>query len=439
VSTGPRTATITRELEAICGTDYVRADDAALLAHTIDTVTPQAVVSPGTPEEVAGVLKFAATRDLVVIPAGGFSHQHIGRVPPRIDIVLKLSRMNALQYYEPGDLTLGVQAGASLHDLQAQIAAHGQVLPIDAPSASRATVGGAIASAGSGPLRHGYGTVRDFCLGVQFATADGKVAKAGGRVVKNVAGYDVTKLIVGSYGTLAVITAANFRVFPRPRQTRTFAAQFHRFDDAINARDQLLLHSHLPFLALEIISPGAERVVAPRFARQAWALLLRAGGSENVLGRYRHELGTMVTWEADDDEERLWNAVTDLPDTICAREHGTMVVRAAAPAQKLADILRAAEAASQAYGFDFTCAGRAVMPVHLAFSPEQPTANYAAIVSEIRNTVGRDGSVVVTHCPTEVKASIDIWGTTATDLDAMRLVKRTLDPGDILNRGRFVV
>lgn len=438
MSTGPKPATITRELEAICGSEHVRVDDAALLAHTIDEVAPQAVVTPGTPEEVAGVLKFAAARDLVVVPAGGFSRQHIGRVPARLDIVVRLSRMNALQYYEPGDLTLGVQAGAKLQELKAQVEAHGQLLPIDPPSASHSTIGGVVASAASGPLRHGYGTLRDFCLGVQFATADGKVAKAGGRVVKNVAGYDVTKLMVGSHGTLAVITSANFRVFPRPRRTRTYAAQFHRIDDALNARDQVLLHSPLPFLAFDIISPEAERVVAPKFGRQAWSLLLRAGGSENVLGRYRHELGTMVTWETDDDEERLWGAVADLPDTLWARENGTIVIRAAAPAQKLAHILHAAEAASQAYGFNLTCTGRAVTPVYLAFSPAQSTGDYGAIVSEIRNAVGRDGSVIVTHCPSHVKANVDVWGT-PTDLEAMRLVKRTLDPGDILNRGRFLV
>ena len=440
MSTAPRPATIARELENICGAANVRSDEPSLKARAIDGVVPQGIVAPATPDEVAAVLKFAAARELVVVPVGGFSRQHIGRAPARVDIVVELTRMNAIQYYEPGDLTIGVQAGAKLADVLMHIESHGQMLPLDPASAARTSIGGTVATCASGPLRHGYGTVRDFCLGVQFATAEGKVAKAGGRVVKNVAGYDVTKLMVGSYGTLAVITSANFRVYPRPQQTRTFAGQFDSTEDALRARNAVVLKSALTPLAFDVLSPEASQLLMPQVARHAWTLLLRAGGSDNVLGRYRHDLGTMVTWESEGDAEaRLWTTVADFPNSCFERDPNAMVVRVAVPQQELARVVEAAIETADANGFNTVWAGRAITPIHIAFTPTNGGRNYQAVLATLRKAVGNDGSAVVTHCPTDVKRAINVWGATAADLNAMQTVKRTLDPGDILNRGRFLL
>ena len=440
MSTAPKAATIGRELEAICGAEYIRLDKATTQARTIDKVTPQAVVWPATAQQVADVLKFAAEHDLVVVPAGNFSRQHTGRVPARIDIVIETTRLNAIQYFEPGDLTIGVQAGAGFSDVLAHVEAKGETLPIDPPSASRATFGSIVATSASGPLRHSYGSVRDFCLGVEFATAAGKVAKAGGRVVKNVAGYDVTKLLVGSYGTLAVITAANFRVFPRQRQTRTFIADFKNFEQALQARDRIVLGSPLTPLALELICPNANPVVFPQLTQPAWRLVLRAGGSDAVLARYQKELGSMITAQADgQDEARLWTAIADFVDTQFTQAPRTMIARVTLPQERLAGVLAHAREAAEAKGFSCLCAGRAITPIYLCFAPNDRAATYASLLDEVRNAVGPDGVVSVTHCQPEVKRSLDIWGPSSTDIDAMTTVKRTFDPRDILNRGRFLL
>lgn len=436
MSMAQQSVTLARDMEAICGAGNVRVDESSLSSRTIDGAKPQVIATPANAAETAAILKLAAERQLVAVAAGGFSRQHIGRIPARVDIVVETTRMNAINYFEPGDLTIGIQAGAKLSDVATHIEAHGQTLPIDPPSASRITIGSIVATCASGPLRQGYGSVRDFCLGVEFATVEGKVAKAGGRVVKNVAGYDVTKLLVGSYGTLAIITAANFRVFPSQRQTRTFIAQFKNLDDAIDARDHIVLQSPLTPLALELVSPGC----LPQGTNDAWALILRAGGSDAVLARYRHELGTMVSVEAEGEREtQLWKEVADFPDTLAAHLPEAMIVRVSAPQQRLGVILSGAQQAAQANGFALTAAGRAVTPMYLAFVAGMERANYAGVVKAVRTTVGPDGVVLVTHCATDVKRIVDVWGTTATDLEAIRSVKRTFDAGDTLNRGRFLL
>ena len=168
------------------------------------------------------------------------------------------------------------------------------------PSAS--TVGGLLAAAKHGPLRQGYGAVRDFCIGIRFVTGDGRKAKGGGRVVKNVAGYDLMKLLIGSYGTLAVITSASFKLFPAPRQTRTFLAEFATWQEALKFRDQVV-RSPLSPMCLEIVSPVARKLMRPEMKDDAWVICVRGAGSDAVLARYRKELGSAVTREVDGESE----------------------------------------------------------------------------------------------------------------------------------------
>src|SRR6266849_1457429 len=255
------TISIEHELAAIVGEQHVSAPDASF---DINGVTPGAVVSPGSPEEAAAILKFANSRDLVVAPAGGLTKQQIGGVPERVDILLRTTRMNTVEHYDPGDLTIGVAAGMPFAEMQRQLMEHQQWVPYDAAHLETATIGGLLATAASGPLKSSFGGLRDFCIGIQFVTADGKVAKGGGRVVKNVAGYDLMKLMNGSFGTLAIITRAAFKVFPRPRQTRSFICNFKSLDEALQFRTRLF-QSPLTFLSMELISPrGPEYLSEPK-------------------------------------------------------------------------------------------------------------------------------------------------------------------------------
>lgn len=218
------TANATR-LAEIVGDANVVANPADLAAYAIGPMKPSAAVRPGSAEQTAEVIKRAAADKLGVVACGARTKLDMGLPPRKYDLAIDVTRLNRLVAYDPDDLTLSVEPGLALQRLSEVLAERGQFLPLDAPFFRSATVGGTIASAMDSPLRQLYGTARDFVLGMEFVTGDGSLAKSGGRVVKNVTGYDVHKLMIGSFGTLGVITRINFRTFPLPRSVRAFVAR----------------------------------------------------------------------------------------------------------------------------------------------------------------------------------------------------------------------
>ena len=292
---------VARELRGICGEENTRE-------RPIGGV----YVSPASAEEVAAVLALANERQLSVGPAGGSTERSAAE--SHVDIVLHTNRLTQVEHYDHADLTVGVGAGTTVAQLNAMVGADRLLFACDPPLPERATVGGILATASHGPLRHGYGALRDFCIGIRFVTGDGRRAKGGGRVVKNVAGYDLMKLLIGSYGTLAVITSASFKLFPAPRQTRTFLAEFATAKEALEFRDRVM-RSPLSPMCLEIVSPGARKLMRPEMTSDAWVICVRAAGSDAVLARYRKELGSAITRELDgDSESKMWRAIEDFPD-----------------------------------------------------------------------------------------------------------------------------
>ncbi len=219
-------------------------------------------VAPASADEVAAVLRFANEHGLSVVPAGGFTQQQTGNLPSQVDVILQTSRLTEVEHYDPGDLTVGVGAGCTVAQLSAMVGANGLLFAGDAALPERSTIGGLLATAMPGPLRQGYGGLRDYCIGIRFVTGDGRKGKGGGRVVKNVAGYDLMKLLIGSQGSLAVITSASFKLFPALRQTRTFVAEFGDSAEAIGFRNRVL-HSPLSPICLELVSPGASALLPP--------------------------------------------------------------------------------------------------------------------------------------------------------------------------------
>ncbi len=435
---------LARTLAGIVGEANACQDPARLRQLAIDGVEPRIAVSPGTPSEVAEVLRLASRDGLVVVPAGGFTRQYTGAAPERVDIVLLTSRLSAVQHYDPGDLTIGVEAGMTVAQVEALVTPHRQMLPLE-PARPEATVGGCLATNPHGPLQHAYGGVRDFCLGVRFVTADGRQAKGGGRVVKNVAGYDLMKLLIGSYGTLAVIVSASFKLFPAPRQTLTFACDFADAAASLKFRSRIL-RSPLSPLCLEVQSPHARAVLEGEASEQAesWRVLLRAAGSDAVLGRYRAELGSAVTREIGGGEEAaLWRGCREFAESLRSRYPNGMLIAVSVPLQAAGTVIEASCQAAVDNNFVPAVLGRigvgsllvGLMPV--AVDPPA-VIHYAHALSSLRGALPPDGSAAVLYCPSEVKGYCSVWGSSPSDLDAMRAVKRALDDKDILNRGRFL-
>jgi glycolate oxidase FAD binding subunit len=362
-----------------------------------------------------------------------------------------------VHHYDAGDLTLSVGAGMTLAQLQALLAEKQQFLPVDPMLPESATIGGLLATNSFGSLKAGYGGLRDFCIGIEFATADGLIAKAGGKVVKNVAGYDLMKLLIGSYGTVGVITSANFKVFPKPMQTTTFVADFSTLSGAITYRDRLRSTLRHAYMAMEIVSPRAHEYLVDQEVRDPddyapsqpvqqithWSVATRVSGRGAVLDRYRRELHAESIHEIAHDVD-FWRRMSDFEVRVKATHRNAMVLYASAPIAEVESVITAAERVAPEYTMLFAGVGRitagnlvlAMMP--LAVDPPSAVA-FANAVSALRGQVSRNVSIVAARCPEESKLHFDVWGATPTNIPLMKSMRAALDPNTILNRGRYIV
>lgn len=425
MSAAGTTVRLGRELRDICGAGNVIDDLALLHDKTISGVTPAVAVSPASPEEVAAVLRLANEHGLSVVPAGGFTQQRAGNVPGAVDLLLDTSALREVDHYDAADLTIGLGAGWTIAQLSDKVAKDGLLFAGDAALPERATVGGLLATGLAGPLRHGYGGLRDYCIGIRFVTGDGRKGKGGGRVVKNVAGFDLMKLLIGSWGTLAVITGASFKLFPAPRQTRTFVASFANATEAIGFRDRVL-RSPLSPISLEMISPGT---IEPNDA--PWSVYLRAAGSDAVLARYRSELGAAISSEIDGkNENTLWRRIADFA---CDARSQSVVVSLSLPLTEVLPTLNRITATCDSAGMTFAAVGRiGVGHLLVRLSPRAGSSpDFATALSVFRNQLSRDASLSVLS-----SGNADLWRS-PTHSESMRAVKQALDRQGMLNPGRF--
>ncbi len=405
------TATTSRfaaEFRAICGKDHVTEDPADLQAWNILGVAPTLAVTPASADEIVGILRFANEHGLSVVPAGGFTQQQVGNLPQQIDVLLFTSRITEVEHYDVGDLTVGVGAGCTVEQLSAMVAKDGLVFAADPAQPERCTVGGLLATGWYGPLRHGYGGLRDYCIGVRFVTGGARKAKGGGRVVKNVAGYDMMKLFIGSQGTLGIITSASFKLFPAVRQTRTFVAQFGSVGEAIEFRNRVL-HSPLAPICLEIVSPETPALlgISNQVDPGSWSILVRAAGSDAILARYRSELGSMTTREVSDTvNASCGGRWTDFSPLAIERHPVSLLVSMTLPVRDVLPVLSQVSAVAESNHFCFAVIGRVGIG-HLLISlwptPETEVSmvSFVNTVSGLRNHLPRDVSMAVLRCPSE--------------------------------------
>ena len=416
----------TRELCAICGEENIR-----------ERPNGGVYVSPASAEEAAAVLSFANEHGLSVGPAGGSTERSAGEL--QTNIVLHLNQFTQVEHYDCGDLTVGIGAGTTIAQLNQMVGADKLMFAGDPPSPERSTVGGQLATASHGPLRHGYGAVRDYCIGVRFVTGDGRRGKGGGRVVKNVAGYDLMKLLIGSYGTLAVITSASFKLFPAPRQTRTFLTEFASAAEALQFRDRVV-RSPLSPMCLELVSPGARRMMRPEMTSDAWAICVRAAGSDSVLARYRKEIGSAITREVEgEDERRMWRAIENFPPSRYDLSEADLNnislqrVHMTVPGSEVGALIELLQEYSLHVGFEVGIIGRVGLGHLLAAGwpiTRDSLLPSQAKLSDLRNRLGSSFSV-------RVDGAANPWPNSPANIASMRAVKRALDPKNVL-QGRKI-
>jgi FAD/FMN-containing dehydrogenase len=296
-------------LESVLGANAIFTAKAANRdLYAIDGIAPTAFAKPASAEQAAEIVRFAAKENISVIPVGVRSKLFCAPTPLRYDVALDLTALDEIAHYDPADLTVSVGAGMPLAKLNAMLREQNQFVPLLVPYYSQATIGGTIAVGLDSPLRNAYGTPRDFLLGAEFIDGNGAQIKSGGRVVKNVTGYDLHKLLIGSCGTLAVITRLNFRTFPIPDATQGFLASFPSHETALAARHKII-HSPLTPLTLDVLNPQAARLFdghvngaapVPEINGAHWYLFAEFSGNAELLARYRRELAEIAEQSAVD-------------------------------------------------------------------------------------------------------------------------------------------
>lgn len=406
----------------------------------VDGRQPAAAAFPRSREEVGTLLKLAWERQLAVSPRGGGVYTHLGNPPVRLDLVVVTTGLDRVVEYEPADLTAVLEAGLTLARVQEILGQHNQFLPLDPPCPERATLGGILAVNQSGPLRLGYGTARDIVIGTKAVLADGTLIKSGGKVVKNVAGYDLNKLFIGSLGTVGVIVEAAFKVYPKPQTWGTAVGRFGTPEAAWDAVWRLRQSVFEP-VSLELLG-GA---LGPELSDEGWRLYARyAGYGPAVARQVRETCGIFKAagGEAEslpDAEETFWPVLRDLPVTWRAGWGVGAVVKAGMLPTRVPQFIAAADAAFKGQGVTPGWVARAGVGLAYGYLEGPDYATLAAGVQAARKAARElGGYLVVERADPDLKAALDVWGPVGPELELMRRLKAEFDPKGILNPGRFV-
>ena len=388
-------------------------------ADAVDGVVPRQVVEPADPNELAATLQAASRDKQITVLRGGGTKLGWGRTPAAIDLIVSTAKLHTLLVHRHGDMTATVHAGVTLAQFNRELAQHGQWLPIDS-AFDGATIGGIVATNDSGPVRHRYGTPRDLLIGVTMALTDGRIIKAGGHVVKNVAGYDLGKLASGSFGTFAAIVDATFKLLPIPQASATVDASYD--DGEVLARDVMQVStSQLEPMAFDVMLDAGQYRLRLLFASSPDAVSAQVESAQRLLSRP----STVVTG---DPEMDVW------VDQVRSPWAGTgAVIRFGWLPAKLADITTLMHDVQQMAGSIVMC-GRVGVGAGL-MRVDGDVRTQAAVVERLRSSVWV-GNVVVLRASHDLKQHVDVWGPAASAADAARALKGMFDPSGILNAGR---
>ena len=415
---------LANQLETALGPDVVSADASGVVAaHSIDGKQPKLVCRPESAEQIAAALRLCNEVEAAVIPWGGGTAMGIGNLPRQADVIIETRRLNRMIEHDHANLTATVDSGITLSALQSLLALQTQFAPLDAPFPERATVGGIVAANLNGPRRSYYGSVRDLVIGMKVVFASGEQIKAGGKVVKNVAGYDMCKLFVGSLGTLGIITEVTLRMSPIPESAATVIAsatlaQAERFTDELS-RSQLLP-------AAVFLSNDGDT--------EQWRLAVWCEGFEKTVARHLSDIGVIaarigmnVTTLRAESHNELCEGLRDFP-----LQPDRLVYRVTLPRAKIFELIQLVQNWPGVKLVSDIAAG----VVWLALPARRSSLEkFAELIDVARQ---QHGHAVVFAAPAEFKQGVEVWGPSPATISLQREVKRQFDPKGLLNPGRFL-
>jgi len=384
---------------------------------------------PADSEELRSVLHTAATSHRAIELFGGGSKRLMAGSISTAGVRVSTSAMKRILKYEPRDLTVSVEAGIPYADLSRELARNGQMIPLAGPYSGEATIGGIVAANISESRRRAYGTARDLVIGMEFVTLEGKLVRSGGMVVKNVAGLDMGKLMIGSFGTLAAIATLNFKLLPIPTVSRTLLFQFEDLKSTVAAY-QAVMKAGLNPLAADILNPILAAQFSALFSMKGFALAFQFGGNDAVIERSTREAtalcgdsGSARALQAD-EEQRFWTGVAAITPRHLEKFRDGAVARVLTPLSECADALASVDGPGHAMA--------ATGILRAWFSRPEAASRWLAA------SVKRGWKGVIEFAgPGVDRSALVLWPSPGGDFEIMKGVRKMFDPEGLLNSGRL--
>ncbi|MFC1966639.1 FAD-linked oxidase C-terminal domain-containing protein, partial [Chloroflexota bacterium] len=438
--------TFQQRLAEIVGPKNVMAGKQATAPYAVDGLVPNTVVFASTTEQVSQIIKAGNEATVSVIPWGGGTKQQVGPCLSAVNVVLCLKNMKKIIDFDEGNYSIRVEAGMVNDELQRQLAERKFFFPLAPLFTETSTIGGELATNDNGPLRFMYGTARDLVLGLTVVTSTGDVIHPGGKTMKNVAGIDLCKMFIGSWGTLGVITEAVLRLFPPPEVSKSLWLTFSNFEDALRLVTQIL-NSTLTPSSIELIDWVASRSMkhdyGSRLKEGEVLLIANVDGDREGTARHLKEINVLaeatkvsniVTLEGE-VATKAWDAYRGVHQSILSEAPSTVQGKASVPISKLGDMFKAVKAVGDRYSVGIGVmahGGNGILYPHVAAG----NTNIARIIGDLRQSAeGLGGFFIVEAAPLEVRKSVDVWSH-RSDYTLMKRLKTKLDPNNILNPGR---
>lgn len=415
------------QLQAALGADALSAEPHELELHRVAGKLPALVCLPQSADEIAAALRICAESAASVAPWGGGTAMAIGNPPRRLDVVISTTRMNRLIEHDHANLTVTVQSGATLGALQTALGPQKQFLPFDAPGPERSTIGGIVSANLNGPKRSSYGSVRDLVIGMKVVLGSGEQIKAGGKVVKNVAGYDMCKLFTGSLGSLGILSEVTLRVAPIPEQSVTGIA-CGTLAQAVQLASELANSKLLPTAV----------VLGNDSMEQKWRLAVCFEGFGETVARQMNELGSLAQRNGMAIEtlrvemaQRVWRDIGGLP-----LQAERLIYRVTVPRSSLAEMIGAVQSSLIGAAEPALSADIAMGTVWIVMPANKASAGHFSELISLAQQ--HHGHAVLFAAPPELKHGVEVWGPSPPTIALMRDIKQRFDPHGILNPGRFV-
>ena len=452
----PKTDRLFIKLKEIVGESHIIQDQDKLKVYAIDGKKPKVVVTPGTIDEVSKVVAYAGQQHFSIVPRGNGTKMGMGGIPKKIDIVLSTGRLNRITDRDCENLTLSAESGLTLGEVQQGLAkvGKGYFLPLDPPSTDKATLGGIVATNSSGPKRLLYGTARDMMIGAKAVFPNGDIVVSGGKTVKNVSGYDMCKLLIGSYGTLGILCEMTFKLLPLPEKEATLLLSFSELEEADGFAREMRGSQLIPS-SLEILNAKAVQKMKYPVSMPPNGNFLVAIGVEGVtesidrqiseMSEIGKKYGVLEAVTLDSDKHlAFWIAIRDFTYGLIQEYPNAISLKSNFLISKSGEMLGEYEKIAQGLAIDcafISHAGNGILYSHIL-----PVKNFRSKVESFVELIEKltaeavkyGGGLVVESSPRSIKKKVDVWGQSRSDYLVARRLKEQIDPAGILNIGRFV-